>query len=261
MTVYYDHIMSMLQLPFWSLKSMIKWRPWNWHFLNVGCQKTWRFYSGAFRQCTEDCTQTRMFVFKLAMISSLLAGLAKGTYPLTFGDLDGVVLVSSLLHTKVACSQSCHGSCCGMRKTVGKYIGYKDDMPEDDEVWYNRVLFDDTMLRGHFTFRGTMTWGKSGWRLRILGTRRWMKAIGSNLDIRLQDSGFRVSGFQGFGYQIWFHGFWGSVVWTAQKRECYAGIWVCLAIFRLRHVPIETCFLLPFPILQIKMFTQNVYSK
>ena len=27
-------------------------------------------------------------------------------------------------------------------------------MPEDDPIWYERVLFDDAMLRGHFSFRG-----------------------------------------------------------------------------------------------------------
>lgn len=30
----------------------------------------------------------------------------------------------------------------------------KDEMPEDDPIWYERVLFDDAMLRGHFSFRG-----------------------------------------------------------------------------------------------------------
>eukprot|EP00434_Breviolum_minutum_P011324 symbB.v1.2.009993.t2/scaffold646.1/size176640/9 len=30
-----------------------------------------------------------------------------------------------------------------------------DEMPEDDPIWYERVLFDDAMLRGHFSFRGT----------------------------------------------------------------------------------------------------------
>lgn len=27
-------------------------------------------------------------------------------------------------------------------------------MPEDDVVWYERVVFEDAMLRGHFSFRG-----------------------------------------------------------------------------------------------------------
>lgn len=30
----------------------------------------------------------------------------------------------------------------------------EDEMPEDDPIWYERVLFDDAMLRGHFSFRG-----------------------------------------------------------------------------------------------------------
>ena len=32
-------------------------------------------------------------------------------------------------------------------------------MPEDDVVWYERVVFEDAMLRGHFSFRGAlMSW-------------------------------------------------------------------------------------------------------
>ncbi|CAE7593448.1 rnf111 [Symbiodinium natans] len=29
-----------------------------------------------------------------------------------------------------------------------------DEMPEDDKVWYDQVLFHDAMLRGSFAFRG-----------------------------------------------------------------------------------------------------------